>query len=346
MGVGDGKRESLEMKTVLITGARGLVGSEAIKFFNALGWKVFGIDNNSRKRFFGNDGDVGNLTSDYGDITIFSEMEALLQRRKYDAIIHCAAQPSHDYAADHAIEDFRVNALGTVHLLECARNFCPGAPFVFMSTNKVYGDTPNILSFIESDTRWDYENGHWMNLWGENRTIDHSTHSLFGCSKTAADLYVQEYGRYFGMNTVCFRAGCITGKQHAGAEQHGFLAYLARCFRENRPYTIYGYKGKQVRDIIHAYDVVTAMWEFIQDPKQGAVYNIGGGRENSISVLEAIAEFEKRFGKKLETEYVDTPRKGDHICYISDTRKLRSDYSSWGIGRPLNSILDELAEVK
>lgn len=329
------------MKTVLITGSLGLVGSEAAEFFRNLGWQVHGFDNGMRGYFFG-----GEREKYLGpaDVRNFDAVENAVVNTKPDAIIHCAAQPSHDYAADHPFQDFNVNACGTLNLLESARHHCPDAPFIFTSTNKVYGDSPNEFKYFnydETETRFDP-----VMAIDETRTIDQSMHSLFGCSKTAADLYVQEYGRYFRMNTVCFRAGCITGKQHAGAEQHGFLAYLARCFREDRPYTIYGYKGKQVRDIIHAYDVVTAMWEFIQNPKQGAVYNIGGGRENSISVLEAISEFEKRFGKKLETKYVDQPRRGDHICYISDTRLLKSSYPNWSITKSLENILDELAEVK
>jgi CDP-paratose 2-epimerase len=258
-------------------------------------------------------------------------------------IVHCAAQPSHDLAARRAFDDFDVNAVGTLNLLEAARLSCPDAPFAFLSTNKVYGDAPNELSLVELETRFDYADPERREGIDESCRIDGTTHSLFGASKAAADLVVQEYGRYFGMPTVCFRGGCLTGSNHASAELHGFLAYLARCIRERRQYRVYGYKGKQVRDNIHAHDVCLAILAFAENPRSGAVYNLGGGRANSISVLEAIARFEELVGQRLEYEYVDEPRRGDHICYITDLRRFRSDYPGWDVTVSLDDILTDLA---
>ncbi len=262
--------------------------------------------------------------------------------QKPELIIHCAAQPSHDLAASLPFEDFDINAVGTLNLLEAVRQHCKEAPFIFLSTNKVYGDAPNELSLKELETRYDYADPKDFNGIDETCRIDASLHSLFGASKAAADIMVQEYGRYFGMPTVCLRGGCLTGPNHSGAELHGFLAYLARAIREGRTYRIFGYKGKQVRDNIHSYDVCTAFMAFYENPRIAAVYNLGGGRENSVSMLEAIGRFEDLIGKKLKTEYLDEPRRGDHICYISNLGRLKTDYPGWDITRTLEDIFSEL----
>jgi CDP-paratose 2-epimerase len=254
-----------------------------------------------------------------------------VREQRPDLIIHCAAQPSHDLAAQRPFDDFEVNATGTLNLLEAVRQSCPESPFIFMSTNKVYGDVPNELPLVEQETRYDYADPQHRAGIDESCRIDESLHSLFGASKLAADILVQEYGRYFSMPTVCFRGGCLTGSKHSGAEMHGFLAYLARAVREGRSYRIYGYKGKQVRDNIHAYDVCTAFLAFYEHPRIAAVYNLGGGRENSVSLIEAIQRFEELMGKKLRTEYVEHARSGDHICYISDMSRFRRDYPQWQI---------------
>ncbi len=341
---------------VLITGSSGLIGSEAVTFFDAMGWEVHGVDNNLRREFFGPDGDTSpNLERLLRSTRRFTHhaLDLRDRRRVLDlvaeirprAILHCAAQPSHDLARDRPFDDFDVNAGATLTLLEAARRFAPESPFVFMSTNKVYGDAPNEKPLKELATRWDYADPADYHGIDETCRIDASLHSLFGVSKAAADLMVQEYGRYFGMPTVCFRGGCLTGPQHAGAEMHGFLAYVARAVREGRTYRIYGYKGKQVRDNLHSYDVCRAFWEFIQAPRVAAVYNLGGGRENSISVLEAIRALEERMGKRLTVEYREEARVGDHICYISDLRRFRRDYPNWSVTRSLDRILDELAGI-
>jgi CDP-paratose 2-epimerase len=343
-------------KTVLITGSSGLIGSEAVTFFDQLGWQVYGIDNNMRRDFFGPDGDtLPNLerlrrtTSQFThhdlDLRDRERVLALVEVVRPGAILHCASQPSHDLARDRPFDDFEINAAATLTVLEAARRFAPGSPFVFMSTNKVYGDAPNERPLRELPTRWEYADAADYHGIDETCRVDASLHSLFGVSKLAADALVQEYGRYFGLPTVCFRGGCLTGPQHAGAEMHGFLAYIARALKEGRPYRIYGYKGKQVRDNLHAYDVCQAFWEFIRNPRCAAVYNLGGGRDNSISVLEAIAAFEERAGRKLQVEYRDENRVGDHVCYISDLRRFRADYPGWSITRPLHTILNELGEV-
>ncbi len=343
-------------KSVLITGSSGLVGSEAVAFFEKLGWKTIGVDNNMRRDFFGPDGDTtGNLQRLLATASSFSHYDVDLRDRtrvldlirdlRPDAIIHCASQPSHDLAKDRPFDDFEVNAVATLTLLEAARRYSPESPFVFASTNKVYGDAPNEVPLVELSTRWEYRDAADYNGISESCRIDSCLHSLFGVSKTSADLMVQEYGRYFNMPTVCFRGGCLTGGNHAGAELHGFLAYVARAVAEGRTYRIYGYKGKQVRDNLHAEDVCGAFWQFIQSPRTSAVYNLGGGRENSVSVLEAIKMLEDRTGKQMAVEYHDENRVGDHICYISDLRKLRADYPNWQITRSLDSIMDELAKV-
>ena len=343
-------------RLVIITGSSGLIGSEAVSFFDQRSWHVHGIDNNMRQDFFGSDGDTtGNLhrlqktCSHFEhhnlDIRDRSGILNLIKELRPALIIHCAAQPSHDLAKDRSFDDFDINAVGTLNLLEAARCFCPESPFIFMSTNKVYGDAPNELPLIEQETRWEYthsENWHGIN---ETCRIDACLHSLFGASKAAADILVQEYGRYFNMPTVCFRGGCLTGTNHAGAELHGFLAYLARCFREGRTYRLFGYKGKQVRDNIHAYDVCNAFYAFYESPRCAAVYNLGGGRENSVSILEAIERFTDLFGQPLKTEYVDQNRVGDHICYISDLRRFQSDYPGWSLEISLDEIMEKFVTL-
>ena len=338
------------MKSVLITGSSGLIGSECVVYFDRLGWRVHGIDNNMRRDFFGSDGDTslnlkwlssscGNFEHHELDIRNRSAIVNLIQQVRPHLLIHCAAQPSHDLAKDRPFDDFEINATGTLNLLEAARRYCLDSPFVFMSTNKVYGDAPNEFPLIEMPTRWEYARpDHWNGI-NETCRIDACLHSLFGASKAAADLLVQEYGRYFRMPTVCFRGGCLTGPNHSGAELHGFLAYLARCFREGRPYRIFGYKGKQVRDNIHSSDVCSAFHAFYESPRCAAVYNLGGGRQNSVSILEAIEYFEELFGTKLQVEYVDENRVGDHICYVSDLTRFRRAYPSWGIQVSLEEIL-------
>jgi CDP-paratose 2-epimerase len=308
-----------------------------------------------RADFFGPDGDtmwnLARLRNDYPtfrhvdtDIRDRAAMRALFAEVRPDAIVHCAAQPSHDLAARRPFEDFDVNAVGTLNLLEAARDHTPESPFVFMSTNKVYGDAPNELPLVELETRWDYARSEDFGGIDESMRIDQSKHSLFGASKVAADVMVQEYGRYFGMPTVCFRGGCLTGPNHSGAELHGFLSYLVKSTIEDRDFRLFGYKGKQVRDQIHSRDVIAAFEAFIKAPRPGAVYNLGGGRENSASVLESIRQTEERVGKQLKWEYVPENREGDHICYISDLTRLRQDYPSWRITTSLDAIFDELVE--
>ncbi|MGH3128346.1 MAG: NAD-dependent epimerase/dehydratase family protein [Gaiellaceae bacterium] len=342
------------MRTAVVTGSSGLIGSEMVVTLDREGWAVHGVDNNMRREFFGPDGDttpnldrllsVTERFEHHGlDVRDRDGVAHLLADVRPDLVIHCAAQPSHDLAAKRPFDDFDVNAVGTLNLLEAARASCPESPFVFLSTNKVYGDAPNELELVELETRYDYADSALREGIDESCRIDTTLHSLFGASKAAADILVQEYGRYFGMPTVCFRGGCLTGANHASAELHGFLAYVARCVRERRTYRIYGYKGKQVRDNIHAADVCAAALAYAEQPRPGAVYNIGGGRENSISILEAIERFEQLIGEKLDVEYVDEARRGDHICYISDLRRLRGDYPGWDVTVTLDDILEDLA---
>jgi CDP-paratose 2-epimerase len=341
------------MKRALVTGSSGLIGSESVAFFDQLGWEVYGIDNNMRRSFFGPDGDTTwNLERLRRDTRHFTHHELdirdrhavfdLFARDRLDLIIHCAAQPSHDLAAKRPLDDFTINALGTMHLLEATRQHCPEAPFVFMSTNKVYGDAPNEKPLVELATRWEYRDPVDSEGIDESCRVDASLHSVFGASKLAADVMVQEYGRYFGMPTVCFRAGCLTGPNHSAAELHGFLAYISRAVRERRIYRIYGYKGKQVRDNLHSFDVCTAFLEFYEAPRAAAVYNLGGGRPNSVSVLEAIDRCQDLLASPLTVEYVETNRLGDHITYITDLRKFRADYPGWHITRSLDDIFREL----
>ena len=342
------------MKRVLITGSSGLVGSEAVTFFDQRGWEVHGVDNNMRRSFFGADGDTTwnlerlrkqtrRFTHHDLDIRAREAILDLVKTQRPDLLIHCAAQPSHDLARDRPFDDFEVNAGATLNLLEAVRRHCQETPFIFMSTNKVYGDAPNERPLTEQATRWEYTDpADWEGI-DERCRVDATLHSLFGASKLAADVMVQEYGRYFGMPTVCFRGGCLTGPNHSAAELHGFLAYVARAIREGRVYRVYGYKGKQVRDNLHSYDVCAVFEAFYESPRSAAVYNLGGGRGNSISVLEAVARFEELIGKKLQVEYVDQNRSGDHICYISDLRRLRADYPGWTVSRSLDDILGEIA---
>jgi CDP-paratose 2-epimerase len=343
----------VKRNSALVTGSSGLVGSEMVAILDREGWAVHGLDNNMRRDFFGPDGDTtANRKRLLSATKSFEHHELDVRDRegvgrvvaevRPDLIVHCAAQPSHDLAARRPFDDFEVNATGTLNLLEAARVSCPESPFAFLSTNKVYGDSPNELELVELETRYDYADPDQRDGIDENCRIDSTTHSLFGASKAAADLLVQEYGRYFGMPTVCFRGGCLTGSNHASAELHGFLAYLARCLLEGRTYRIYGYKGKQVRDNLHASDVCAAALAFAGNPRPGSVYNLGGGRGNSVSILEAIERLEALTGMTLAVEYVDEPRRGDHICYISDLSRLRQDYPSWNVTVTLDEILGEL----
>jgi len=333
---------------VLVTGSGGLIGSEAVAYYCQQGHDVAGFDNNMREYFFGPQGSttwmIDNLVGKYSnfksfniDIRDYVSMEKIFTN--FDLIIHCAAQPSHDKAADFPITDFEVNAVGTLNLLELTRKYCPKAVFIFMSTNKVYGDAPNEIDFEELETRYDFPDRGAIN---ECMRIDQSTHSIFGVSKTAADLMTQEYGKYFGMHTGVFRGGCLTGPNHSGVKLHGFLSYLAYCVVYNQPYIINGYKGKQVRDNIHSYDVIAAFEEFRKNPRNGEVYNLGGGRENSVSMIEAIDFMQEISGKKLNYTLSDVARKGDHICYISDLTKFQTHYPDWRITRSIKSTAEEI----
>ena len=321
-------------KKLLCTGSAGLVGSEAVDFFKEKGWEVLGIDNNMRSKFF----ELGESEDDSKiDIRDEEIINGLFRQNKFDAIIHTAAQPSHDYSKDHALEDFDINARGTLILLEATRKYCPDAVFIFCSTDKVYGGNMK-REVYEAEDR--FEAGKNFN---ETLSIDQSIHSPFGCSKAAADLYVQEYGYYFGMKTVCFRLGCITGRRHKGAELHGFLSYLVKCIKEGIPYKIFGFKGKQVRDQIHSYDLVNAFWHFIQNPKVAAVYNMGGGFERSVSILEAIEMIERETGKKTIVGFSEE-RKGDRNFDIHDVSKFRKDYPEWDYKYSLEDIIKDLCQ--
>src|ERR1700740_840764 len=348
-------KQTFQMKpnTVLVTGSSGLIGSEAVEYFDRQGHQVHGIDNNMRQVFFGDPGDTSwnldrlrriskNFKHHDVDIRDRTALESLFRSQRFDLIVHCAAQPSHDKARDIPILDFEVNALGTVNLLEATRLHCPQAVFVFLSTNKVYGDAPNELPLNELETRWEYAGPEDFDGIPETCRIDRTLHSLFGASKASADLMAQEYGRYFGMKTCIFRGGCLTGPSHSGVELHGFLSYLVKVAISGGTYSVFGYKGKQVRDNIHSHDVVRAIEEFAANPRCGEVYNLGGGRQNSISMLEAIAKIEQMTGRKLDWRYVDENRKGDHICYISDLAKFKSHYPNWKITRGLDAILEEI----
>ncbi|MBP7087957.1 MAG: NAD-dependent epimerase/dehydratase family protein [Candidatus Omnitrophica bacterium] len=342
-------------KTALITGSAGLIGSQAVEFFINKGFEVIGIDNDMRAYFFGQEASTKeikkNLKSNFKDkyqhldtdIRDKKKIESIFKKYKFELIIHTAAQPSHDWAAKEPFTDFEINANGTINLLENYRKYSPQAVFIFTSTNKVYGDTPNRLPLIETETRWELPKEHpFFRGIDESMSIDYSLHSIFGASKLAADILVQEYGKYFGLRTVSFRGGCLTGPLHKGAELHGFLAYLAKCIAIERPYTIYGYKGKQVRDNIHSFDLVNAFWHFYQKPRSGEVYNIGGSRYSNISIKEALEYFEKTLKKKAKIAYSDQNRKGDHIWYISNIDKFKSHYPDWDYTYDIYKIMEEI----
>ena len=345
------------MKTVIVTGSCGLIGNEACYFFKNLGFKIVGIDNDMRKYFFGDrssiiskrekmERDLGDSYSHFdSDIRDLISLEKIFSKYSSDIslVIHTAAQPSHDWASREPLTDFSINAVGTLNLLECARKHCPDSVFIFTSTNKVYGDLPNKLELIETETRWDLPEGHrYFNGIDETMSIDQSVHSVFGASKVAADVMVQEYGRYFGMKTGVFRGGCLTGPLHSGAELHGFLSYLITCSKEGVPYTIYGYKGKQVRDNIHSYDLVSAFLEFYKNPRPGEIYNIGGSRHSNVSVLEAIKKIEEKTGIPIDYSVSNNNRTGDHIWYISDVSKFMEHYPQWKYRYDIDLIIDEM----
>ncbi len=346
------------MSIVIITGSSGLVGSEAVNFFCDKGFDVIGIDNNLRKFFFGQDGSTlwikNNLIKRNKkfknfniDIRNFNGLEKIFKkyRKNISLIIHCAAQPSHDYGKKFPVLDFNVNATGTLNLLELTKLYCPNSPFIFTSTNKVYGDNPNKLSIIETRNRWELKkNNKYYNGIDEKFSIDHCTHSFFGVSKTYADLIVQEYGKNIGLKTVCFRAGCITGPNHSGAKLHGFLSYLVKITLATRKYSLIGYKGKQVRDNLHSYDLVNCFWEFFKKPKRGEVYNIGGGRYSNCSILEALDLVEKISNISISRNVVRIPRIGDHIWYISNLKKFKNHYPKWKQKYNTKKILGELIE--
>ncbi len=340
-------------RTLLVTGCCGLVGSEAVSHFDRRGWRVVGIDNNMRRTLFGPRGDTSSVRDRLAkttrhftlvdcDVRDQRAVERVFVEDRPDAVIHCAAQPSHDWAKDDPQTDFSINAVATLLLLEAARQHAPEAPFILLSTNKVYGDNPNRMALVELETRFDYADPNDHAGVDEQCSMDGCLHSLFGVSKASADLLTQEYGRYFHMPTACLRAGCLTGPNHAGVELHGFLSYLVATAIEDRSYTVYGYKGKQVRDQLHAHDLTRALEALIEDPVSGEVFNIGGGRESNASVLECIAMIEERTGRPLQRSYVDENRIGDHICYISNTRKFRERYPQWGVQRRVDAIIDEL----
>jgi len=348
------------MAVAVITGSTGLIGAEAVRLFAAKGMDTVGIDNDMRSYFFGKEAstkwsqrrlenEIGNYVHVDADIRDRDAMVRLFSRygKSIEVVIHAAAQPSHDWAAREPLTDYSINATGTINLLETARQSCPDAPFIFMSTNKVYGDTPNSLPLVELDNRWEIDTSHpyYTNGIDEGMSIDQCLHSLFGASKAAADIMVQEYGRYFGMKTACFRGGCLTGSGHSGTELHGFLAYLVRCAITGKPYTVFGYKGKQVRDNIHSSDLVNCFWYFYQKPRTGGqVYNMGGGRQSNCSMLEAITACEALTGRAMNWSYSETNRSGDHIWWISDLRRFKSHFPEWDITRGIDEVMAELYE--
>lgn len=341
------------MPRVLVTGSCGLIGSEISIFLARQGAQIYGVDSNHRKIFFGPDGDttwvlerlqreIPRYVHSSLDIRQRDEVIKLLEDVRPDLIVHTAAQPSHDRAASIPFLDFEINAVGTLNLLEACRHSCPDSPFVHMSTNKVYGDRPNTIPLVELDTRYEYGDPAYAEGVPETFPIDQSTHSLFGASKLAGDILVQEYGRYFDMPTCCLRGGCLTGPYHSGVELHGFLSYLVKCNLEGRTYTVYGYKGKQVRDNIHAEDVARFIAKFWQSPRIAEVYNLGGGKQNSCSIVEAFAKIEQLSGRPMVAINSTENRVGDHICYYSDLRKIREHYPSWVIKKDLNAIFEEI----
>jgi len=341
------------MKIIVVSGSNGLIGGEVVSYFSRKGMKIYGLDNNMRADFFGPAGDTtwnqnrlqkmyNNYSPNNIDVRDRDTVIDFIEQLRPDAVIHTAAQPSHDLAASRPFDDFDVNCVGTMNLLEATRRCSTSIPFVHMSTNKVYGDAPNKLALVEKDKRWDYADKRYYNGINEMFTIDHSTHSIFGASKVGADIMVQEYGKYFGMPTCSLRGGCLTGPTHGGVELHGFLSYLIKCNLIGKKYIIYGYKGKQVRDNIHSYDVANFIHEYLKNPKPGEVYNLGGGRNNSISILEAFEMIENISGKIMQFDYSDENRIGDHICYISDLTKMKSHYSNWKITKELPEIFQEI----
>ena len=344
------------MKRLLVTGSSGLIGSEVCVHFEARGWEIHGIDNNQRAIFFGESGDtrwnqnrlqttLHHFHHHEIDIRNRPGIIELVKQISPDAIVHTAAQPSHDKAAAIPFDDFDTNAVGTFNMLEATRQHSTSIPFVHLSTNKVYGDAPNAISMIELPTRWDYSDKQYVNGIPETFTIDQSKHSLFGASKVAADISVQEYGRYFNMPTCVLRGGCLTGPNHTGVELHGFLSYLVRCNLEGKEYTIFGYKGKQVRDNIHSYDVARFIEEFIRSPRIAEVYNLGGGKENTCSILEAFEIISKISGREMKYKYDQNNRIGDHICYYSDLRKMSEHYPNWKITRSLQDTFQEIYDA-
>jgi CDP-paratose 2-epimerase len=344
-------------KTLLVTGSSGLIGSEVCVYFSReLGYKVHGLDNNQRAVFFGPQGDtrwnqrrlaeqLAGFEHHELDIRDRAGIQELVRRVRPTVVVHTAAQPSHDRAADIPFDDFDTNAAGTLNMLEAVRRACPDSPFVHMSTNKVYGDSPNRIPLRELESRWDYADPAYANGIPETFTIDQSKHSLFGASKVAADVMVQEYGRYFNIPTCCLRGGCLTGPNHSGVELHGFLSYLVKCNLEGRTYKVFGYKGKQVRDNIHSLDVARFMAAYIAAPRPGEVYNLGGGKANSVSILEAFKIAEGLTGRPQEYAYQEQNRSGDHICYYSDLRKMRAHYPSWDITQSLESTMAQIVEA-
>jgi len=341
------------MKKLLVTGSSGLIGSEVCVHFAGLGWEVHGIDSNQRAVFFGPRGDTTwNRKRLQARLPTFVHHELDIRDREAilriipeigpDAIVHSAAQPSHDRAADIPFDDFDTNATGTLNMLESTRRYATSVPFVHLSTNKVYGDAPNRIPLAELETRWEYDDERYLNGIPEDFPIDQSKHSLFGASKVAGDICVQEYGRYFDMPTAILRGGCLTGPNHSGVELHGFLSYLIKCNLEEREYTVFGYKGKQVRDNIHSYDVARFVEEFIKAPRVAEVYNLGGGKENSVSILEAFEIISKISNKPMRYTYSETNRIGDHICYYSDLRKMKSHYPEWELTRSLQDTFEEI----
>jgi CDP-paratose 2-epimerase len=338
---------------VLVTGSSGLIGSEAVAFFDSLGFRVTGVDNNMRADFFGAKGDTTwNRDRLLATCTNFNHLDldirqrgavlSLFQNGGFDLVIHAAAQPSHDLAAQRPFDDFDVNAAGTLNLLEGFRQYTPEAVFVHLSTNKVYGDGPNHIPLTELETRWDYADPRYAQGIAEDFPVDHCLHSLFGASKLAGDILAQEYGRYFGLKTGVFRGGCLTGPHHSGVELHGFLSYLVAVALKEGPYTIFGYKGKQVRDQIHSHDVINALWHFAQEPRPGEVYNIGGGKENAASLIECVDLIEARSGKRPQLTYSEVNRIGDHICYYSDLSKLKTHFPDWDLSYSLDDIISEM----
>jgi len=344
------------MKIALITGSCGLVGSEASIFFSRKGFKILGIDNNTRKFFFGKDGDVSwvkkklkknvkNYKHFNLDIRNYNSLKTLFHkhRRSIKVIIHAAAQPSHDWAKNYPFIDFDINAKGTLNLLELTKLYCPNSPFIFMSTNKVYGDNPNFLPLVEKKTRWEIKNSHkFKSGIDETMSIDNCTHSFFGASKSYADLIVQEYGKNAGLKTVCFRAGCITGPNHSGAKLHGFLSFLVKASMQNKKYSLIGYKGKQVRDNIHSHDLVSCFWEYYKKPRIGEIYNTGGGRYSNCSIIEALDLVQKISGIKIEKKFLKQNRIGDHIWYVSSMKKFKKHYPKWKQVYSTKKILNEL----